>query len=131
MRRFVDASIPALIVVATIPAATQILELPASLERSLGEFIGRLWAITLGLAMLAVCIGILLRTRKPEWAFRFEWPALVYGGLISSIFGTSIMATTGLRGWTAAWFVWAIGGHCLIRYIELGRARKQATRMHP
>jgi hypothetical protein len=131
VRRFVDASIPLLIVIAVIPAAVQILELPAALERSLGEFIGRLWAITLGIAFSSICVGIALRLRKPAWAFRFEWPALAFAGLISSIYGTSIMFFAGMRGWTPTWFIWAIGAHCLTRFLELGRARRQAASLQP
>jgi hypothetical protein len=126
MRRLVDASIPALCLIAIIPATVHILDLPESLQRSLGEFIGRIWAITLGIAMAFIITGVALRRRKPDLAFQLEWPALVYAGLISSIYGTAIILTAGLQGWTSAWFVWAIGAHCILRYAELTVARRKA-----
>ena len=129
MRRLVDAAIPALCIVALAPAAAQIMELPASLERSLGEFIGRIWAITLTASMICICAGIALRASKPEWSFRFEWPALIFAGFISMIYGASIMFTTGARGWAAMWFIWAIGAYFLFRFVEMALARKQARRV--
>jgi hypothetical protein len=122
----VDSAIPALCIIALAPASIQIMDLPSSLERSLGEFIGRIWAVTLTLAMIAISTGIFLRGRKPEWSFRLEYPALVFAGFISMIYGASILLIAGMRGWAAAWFIWAIGVYYLFRFIELSAARRQA-----
>lgn len=124
VRRLVDSAIPALWSIAFAPAAIQIMSLPASLERSLGEFIGRLWAISLTWAMVCICIGIALRSHKPEWSFRFEWPALIFAGFISMIYGASIFFLAGMKGWPAAWCILAIGVYFLFRFIEMFLARR-------
>ena len=128
MRRLVDASIPAVCLIAVIPAIIKIMDLPASLQRSLGILVGHLWAIALGAAMLLICIGIIFRRFHPATAFKLEWPALVFAGCISSIYGTIIFYVAGVRGWVAAWFVYAIAAHCIFRFLELSRARKLAAK---
>jgi hypothetical protein len=129
MRRLVDSAIPALCIIALAPASIQIMDLPDSLERSLGEFIGRIWAVTLTLAMIVICTGIALRSHRPEWSFRCEWPALIFSGFISMIYGASIFLITGMRGWAAAWFIWAIGAYFLFRFVELSLARSTVKRV--
>ena len=111
---------------ATAPVFAQIVDLPTSIERSLGEAAGIVWCVVVGGASLAVCVGVGLRGRRPSLAFRFEFPALVVAGTISAIFGVTILAVAGWRGWTAAWFVWAIGAYFLARYAELALARRAA-----
>lgn len=128
MRRIVDATVPALITVATVPVFVHIVDLPTSIERSLGEALGIVWCVVVGTASLAVCVGICLRRRQPALAFKFEFPALIVAGTISAVFGVSILAVAPWRGWTAAWFVWAIGGHFIARYFELTLARRAAKK---
>ena len=127
MRRLVDASIPALCAIAVIPSAVELLNLPVSLESLLGEYLGRLWAAVLGVAFVSICLGITQRWRRPSLAFKLEWPALIFAAFISAVYGTAIWFQAGLRGWAAAWFIYAIGVHCLMRFLELNRARRQAA----
>lgn len=128
MRRIVDATIPALIMVATVPVFVHIVDLPTSIEHSLGEALGIVWCVVVGASSLAIWVGVCFRRSRPALSFRLEFPALVVAGTISAVFGVSILAVAGWRGWTAAWFVWAIGGHFLARYLELALARRAAKK---
>ena len=130
MRRIVDAVIPLFLVIATVPVFSQIFDIPVSLERSLGEGFGIVWCVVVGAASAAVWVGVTIRRRWPSVSFRFEFPGLIVAGTISAIFGVTILSLAPLRGWTAAWFVFAIGGWYVCRFIELAAARravKQAT----
>jgi hypothetical protein len=131
MRRIVDASIPAGCAIAVAPAATHIQELPPSLHAVLGPALGLAWAITLGVACLAVLVGICLRKTHPAAAFRFEFGALGYAAFISSMYGTTILIRTGLTTWTAAAFVYTLGAHFMARFFELMVARKSVPRIGP
>lgn len=126
MRRIVDATIPACGAIATIPVFARIVDLPMALERSIGEASGILWCVIVGAAMITIVAGILFRRARPSLAFKLEFPALIIAGTISTIYGVTIIGFIGFgRGWTPTWFVWAIGFHCLARYIELSYARRQ------
>jgi hypothetical protein len=128
MRRIVDATIPALCLVGTVPVFARIIAVPQSLRDSIGTGAGVLWCVVCGTAMLAISIGIMLRSVSPAWSFRLEFPALIVAGSTSGIYGVVLFGVSGWRGWTAAWFIWAIGAHFTARYIEASRARRTAER---
>jgi hypothetical protein len=128
MRRIVDATIPALSVVAVVPVIPLIVDVPMSLKESVGRGLGIIWCVVVGIAMLNICAGILLRKFRPSLAFKLEWPALIVAGTVSAIYSVSIFAVAGFRGWVAAWFILAIGAHCIARYVEMALARKVAKR---
>lgn len=129
MRRIIDATIPACGAVATLPVFARVFDLPMALERSLGEAFGIVWCVVVGASMASILAGICLRVRRPSLSFKFEYPALIVAGLISTIYGVAIYGVVGLaRGWTPTWFVWGIGFHCLARFVELWLARRAAKR---
>jgi hypothetical protein len=57
-----------------------------------------------------------------------ESPALVYAGLITTIYGTAIWLFFGIQSWIAIFFVYAIGVHFLVRFIELSYARQVVSK---
>lgn len=128
MRRVVDATIPALGMVATMPVWWRVIDVPSSMRDSIGVGAGILWAVISGAAMASVVVGIATRKTRPVWSFRFEFPALIVAGMASLVYGVVLLGVAGWRGWTAAWFVWAIGAHFTARYIEAGLARAAAVR---
>lgn len=127
-RRVVDATIPAAGFIATAPVFLRVIDLPMALERSLGEAAGIVWCVIVGAAMGCVVAGIALRVKRPALSFRLEYPALVVAGAISAIYGVTIFAVAGWRGWTPSFFVWGIGAHCLARFLEAGLARREAAK---
>lgn len=127
-RRVIDATIPALCMVGTVPVFARIIDVPQSMHDSIGVGAGILWCVICGLAMAAISVGVALRTARPALSFALEFPALVIAGTTSAIYGVVLFGVAGWRGWTAAWFIWAIGAHFLARYIEAAWARREATR---
>jgi hypothetical protein len=124
MRRIVDASLPFGCLFAITPAATGAQALPDSLEATLGHFWGQAWALTLGLSMLAILVGICLRKPVPGLAYMIEWPSLIFAGIITTIYGSAIWLRFGTPSWIAIWFVYAIGLHFLARFAELAYAHQ-------
>jgi len=124
MRRIVDAVIPLFLMIGTVPVFTRVFELPLSIQHSLGDAFGIVWCIVVGSASAAVWVGVACRRRWPAVAFKLEYPGLIVAGTISAIFGVSILALAPRAGWTAAWFVFAIGGWYVCRFLELAFARR-------
>jgi hypothetical protein len=128
MRRIVDATIPVLCLVGTVPVFARVIDVPQSMRESFGVGAGILWCIICGSAMALISAGIVLRQSHPSLSFRLEFPALIVAGTTSGIYGVVLFGVSGWRGWTAAWFIWAIGAHFTARYVEAARARRTASR---
>jgi hypothetical protein len=128
MRRIVDATIPALSVVAVVPVVPLIADVPTALRESLGRGLGIIWCVVVGAAMLGICVGILFRKSRPSLAWKMEWPALLVAATFSAVYSVAIFTYAGMRGWVAAWFVLAVGAHCMARYVEMSLARRAAKK---
>jgi hypothetical protein len=124
MRRIVDASLPAGCLLAIGPAATYVQDLPLSLKSTLGNTIGHLWALSLALSMLLILVGICLRRPHPSTAYILEVPALVFAGIVTTVYGSAIWLKIGLSSWIAIFFVYAIAIHFLARFVELTYAHQ-------
>lgn len=129
MRRLVDTALPLFCGVGLVPLIPRLVALPNSLQHTLGETVGLVWACLLLLAYAVDLVGIWLRAAHPGWSFTFEWPALVFGGAISTIYASAILSAAGFGGWTAAWWIYGIGAYQLARFAELALARRRAKRV--
>jgi hypothetical protein len=123
MRRIVDASVPFGLLIALAPPSILGRPLPASLTLALGDSYGHAWSLAIWIAMLAIILGIILRKPKPAWSYILEWPALIFAGLLTTIYGTAIALNTGTQSWVGIWFVYAIALHFLARFAEMAYAR--------
>jgi len=129
MRRIVDLTVPVCAAIAVLPLVPQVTKLPNSLELTLGQKIGILWAVSVAALSVVLIVGVLLRVKRPGIAFTLEYISLISVGLVSSIFASAIVYITGWgRGWTSFWYINVIGFHCLARWAELARARHLAKR---
>lgn len=129
MRRLIDTTVPGCCAVAVIPIVPQFVAIPTSVQQTLGETLGVIWAVIIGALSLVIVAGIWLRRPRPGLAFKLEWPALVAVALLSTVFGICNVWIFGWsEAWTRFWYLNVIGLHSLARFLELAVARRTVKR---